>query len=80
MVKGWMSFIKKKSYLTFVHFFDGHFSAYHFPLPLKGILLMFQADDEVEYWKQGGQGPRIPKGMAKNVILHCICYFINLLC
>ena len=38
---------------------------------------MFQADDEVEYWKQGGQGPQ---GMAKNVILHCICYFINLLC
>ena len=24
---------------------------------------MFQADDEVEYWKQGGQGPRIPKGV-----------------
>ena len=55
---------QEKSYLTFfVHFFDGHFSAYHFPL--KGILLMFQADDEVEYWKQGGQGPRIPKGWQK---------------
>ena len=25
----------------------------------------FQADDEVEYWKQGGQGPRIPKGWQK---------------
>lgn len=36
---------------------------------------MFQADDEVEYWKQGGQESRIPKGWQKcNSALYLLLY------
>ena len=39
---------------------------------------MFQADDEVEYWKQGGQGPRIPKGWHKMQFCTVLYLFIVL--
>ena len=41
---------------------------------------MFQADDEVEYWKQGGQGPGSPRdGKKCNSALYLLLYLFIVL-